>query len=292
MARRDQDDDDAPWLAEAGDRPRTTVSKRSLFWTVAVLLGLAAVAAIGLILLLSKKDNGSTQGYMNAEQAPLITAEPGPYKVPPLDPKGLTVEGQDQTIYAAGEGIDAGSVIDQSAVPETPLPRPGTAPPPGPPGPPRDLMPEAMAGATLPPAPAAVPSAAILPANPATTATAKPTAPAVKPPATATKPPLAAPKPPATGNTTAPKPAATKPEITTAAPKKAGVVQLGAFSSPELANAAWAKLTGKHALGGASKRIITVESGGKTLYRLRASGDATEICRKLKAAGDACTIVE
>ncbi|MEY3268681.1 MAG: hypothetical protein RL480_1441, partial [Pseudomonadota bacterium] len=26
----------------------------------------------------------------------------------PLDPKGLAVEGQDQTIYAAGEGIDEG----------------------------------------------------------------------------------------------------------------------------------------------------------------------------------------
>ena len=157
MAPRDSrdTDDDAPWLAEASPRPQTRVSKRSFFWTLAVLLGLAAVAAIGLIVLMSKKDGGSTQGYMNAEQAPLIAAEPGPYKVAPLDPKGLEVEGQDRTMYAAGEGIEEGSVIDQSAMPEAPLPRPGTevAPPVGvpatkAPGLPRNLVPEP--GAAIP----------------------------------------------------------------------------------------------------------------------------------------------
>ena len=129
MAGRRDENEDAPWLAEATARPRTDVSKRSLFWTLLVLLSLAMAAAVGLVLLLSKKDSGSTQGYMNAEQAPLITAEPGPYKVPPLDPKGLAVEGQDQTIYAAGEGIDEGSFIDPAAGPEALLPRPGSTSP-------------------------------------------------------------------------------------------------------------------------------------------------------------------
>ncbi len=269
MGRRDEDED-APWLAEAVARPRTDVSKRSLFWTVLVLLSIATVAAVGLILLLSKKDSGSTQGYMNAEQAPLITAEPGPYKIPPLDPKGLDVEGQDQTIYAAGEGIDQGSVIDPNAGPEAPLPRPGTEPP----GLPQDLLPEMTPAPAAPPAPVveAVPKIVLPPAKtPATVATKSA--------------PLVA--------KTAP-PAATKPVVTgPSSARKAGTVQLGAFSSLEKANAAWAGIASKPALAGFAKRVLVVESDGKTLYRLRASGgDATETCRSLKAAGAPCTVVE
>lgn len=272
MGRRD-DDEDAPWLAEAVARPGTDVSKRSLFWTVLVLLSLAAVAAVGLILLLSKKDSGSTQGYMNAEQAPLITAEPGPYKIPPLDPKGLAVEGQDQTIYAAGEGIDQGSVIDPNAGPEAPLPRPGTEPP----GLPQDLLPD-MAPAPPAPVAEAVPKIALPPMKSAATV-----APKSAPPVAKTTPPVAKIAPPA----------ATKPAATPNPAKKAGTVQLGAFSSIEKANAAWAGMASKPALAGFAKRVLLVETDGKTLYRLRASGgDAAETCRSLKAAGAPCTVVE
>jgi hypothetical protein len=296
MAPRDSrdTDDDAPWLAEASPRPQTRVSKRSFFWTLAVLLGLAAVAAIGLIVLMSKKDGGSTQGYMNAEQAPLITAEPGPYKVAPLDPKGLEVEGQDRTMYAAGEGIEEGSVIDQSAMPEAPLPRPGTqvappaaAPPTGAPGLPRNLVPEP--GATMPAAPVAAAPKVVVPAPPTVVpkVIVPPATAAPKPVTVTPKPAVIAPKPAAT-----PTPAATPPPPKAEAPaKKAGTVQLGAFSSEEKANAAWAQLAGKHGLSG--KRVITIESGGKTLYRLRAaSPDSAATCARMKAAGDACSPVE
>jgi hypothetical protein len=138
MARREIDDD-APWLAEAAPAPRTEVSRRSLFWTVFIVLVLATIAAVGLVLLISKKDGGSTQGYMNAEQAPVITAEPGPFKVKPADPSGMVIEGLDGTMYTAGEGIDQGSAIDPSLAPEAPLPRPGTVT-----GPPRELVPESI----------------------------------------------------------------------------------------------------------------------------------------------------
>jgi hypothetical protein len=262
MARKD--DDDAPWLAEAGGRPRTEVSRRSLFWTLVTGLGLATVVAVGLVLLFTRKDTGSTQGYMNAEQAPLITAEPGPYKIPPADPKGLQVDGEGQTIYAAGEGIDPGSVIDTSALPEAPLPRPGTAPLPGtqlPPGPPTDLL--------------------------SATAPADPAAPATEPPKAVAKPP--ANPPVSTAKPMVPPPVpTTKPPTTTAKP--GGIVQLGAFSSPEKAEEAWAKLAARHGLTG--KRIIAVTANGKTLYRLRSSGDAAAICARLKAAGDPCAVVE
>lgn len=263
-------DDDAPWLAPAGTQQRTRVSRRSLFWTALVLLTLAAVASIGLVLLLSKKDGGSTQGYMNAEQAPLITAEPGPYKQPPLDPKGMAVEGQDQTIYAAGEGIDPGSTIDMSALPEQLLPRPGSEAAEAP-GPPRNLVPEdvrAPLGGTAPPpaAPAPTFAAPVIKAPPVSAPKPVPAAPPKRPPETAAAPPAG----------------------------KAGTVQLGAFSSEETANAAWAKLVGGHpGLAAYGKRLTRVESNGKTLWRLRAAGaDTAALCAKLKAGGDACTVIE
>lgn len=307
-------DDDAPWLAEAGGSSRTTVSKRSFFWTLLILLSLTAVIAVGLILLLSKKDGGSTKGYMNAEQAPVITAELGPYKIAPIDPKGLAVEGQDQTIYAAGEGIDEGSIIDQSAMPESPMPRPGSeqAIRPGsesaaPPGLPRDLMPRTTAAAPptiAVPAPAVIPTfAPVAPVAKLVTprpAPAKPTAPKLDAAATVPKPAaiavskpaaVAVPKPAAVA---VPKPAAEPPKPAPAlAAKKPGTVQLGAFSSEEKANAAWAKLADRNVLAGFSKRIIAIENNGKTLYRLRGTGgNSSETCQKLKTSGDACAVVE
>lgn len=281
MARRDLDDD-APWLAEATPAPRTEVSRRSLFWTVFIVLVLATIAAVGLVLLISKKDGGSTQGYMNAEQAPVITAEPGPFKVKPADPAGMRIEGLDGTMYTAGEGIDQGSAIDPSLAPEAPLPRPGAGtdvPRPGTEtGPPRDLVPEPMDEVIgLPPPPATTVAPGIQKPAPTVVAPApKPVVPAPKPVAAPPKPLVVLPK----SAEPAAKPAA-----------KSGSVQLGAFSSEEKANAAWAGLAGKHGLSG--KRIIAIESGGKTLYRLRAaSGDTAATCAKLKAAGDACAIVE
>lgn len=279
------EEDDAPWLAEAtpadrrgAARPRTEVSRRSLFWTLVGLLTLAAIAAIGLIIVFTKRESGSTAGYMNAEQAPLITAEPGPYKVPPLDPRGLEVEGQGQTIYAAGEGIDPGSIIDENSVPEAPLPRPGSVPA-GPPGPPRDLVPDDLTGppvAAVPPAPVATTPPATVPVRPT----------AVTPPKPATPPPAKV-VPPAAKPPT-PKPEAAKPEPV----RTGGTVQLGAFSTEAKANAAWAALAGSPGLAGFAKRLVKIESDGQTLWRLRASGgDAAALCAKLKAAGQPCTVV-
>ncbi len=251
-------DEDAPWLAEADPRARTEVSRRSVFWTFVIIATLLAVAAIGGVLLFSKKAGGSTEGYMNAEQAPLIEADRSPYKVKPSDPRGLAVEGQDQLIYDAGS--DVPSTIDPDSLPEQPLPRPGSMAA----GPPRDLLSE-----TQKPVPAIA-------------APVAPAAPVIAAPATAApvpKPPLVVlpPAPPA--------PAPVK------LPAKTGGVQLGAFSSPELADAAWAGLSGKYGLSG--KRVIAVESGGKTLYRLRAgSSDAVATCATIKAGGDACAVTE
>lgn len=295
MPRRDLDDD-APWLAEASPAPRTEVSRRSFFWTLAVLLGLAAVGAIGLILLLSKKDGGSTQGYMNAEQAPLISAESGPYKQLPKDPKGLAIEGQDQTIYAAGEGIDQGSTIDLNAVPEEPLGKPA-APhdllPPDPavqaplPAKPAVVAPAAKPAVVAPVAkPAVVPPAVVVPAK-------IPTKPAASPPTPVTSPSSPPARPALTLEIPAAKPATTPKKPEDAPYPTRGAAQLGAFSNEAKADAAWAALAAKGVLGGYQKRVIRLENGDKTLWRLRASGgDAAALCSKLRASGDACSVVE
>jgi cell division septation protein DedD len=273
MARRDLDDD-APWLAEAAPAPRTEVSRRSLFWTLFIVLALATIAVVGLILLMSKKDGGSTQGYMNAEQAPVITAEPGPYKIKPADPAGMHIDGLDGTMYTAGEGIDQGSAIDPSLAPEVPLPRPGTET-----GPPRDLLPKAEVTPT-PATPAAPVPVPVAPA-PVAVAVPRPAPPAAVVAKALPAKPLVTLPPAATMAALAPAKAAAKP----------GSVQLGAFSSEDKANAAWAVLAAKHGLAG--KRIVSVESGDRTLFRLRAaSADPAATCAKLKAAGDACAIVE
>lgn len=64
-------------------------------------------------------------------------------------------------------------------------------------------------------------------------------------------------------------------------------VQLGAFSSPDRANAEWAKLKVKSAgtLDGLEPRVVVGESAGKTIYRLQASvrdeAQARAICSGL-----------
>ena len=358
MARRDTDDD-APWLAEAEPRGResTTVSRRSMFWTIVVLLSLAAIAVIGTVVLLAKKEGGSTAGYMEADQAPLIAAEAGPYKVRPGDPQGLAVDGEGQTIYATGEGGDPASAIDPDGTPEEPLLRPGSVPvtasgmstgaPPD--GAPTDLLPKAQSPAAVPPAGPAPPTAAAASAaaaSAAATSTAAmstaapppgatarpPVSPAAAPAAKPAKPreplkidiprddPKAKSGPPAAERAKAearpadPRPADAagraaangKPKPVTdaaagtarpdprhpdAKPKIGARAQLGAFKTPEAADAAWAAAGG--ATSGFAKTVEPVQTAGGTLYRLRASGgDGAALCAKLAARGAACKVIE
>ncbi len=96
-------------------------------------------------------------------------------------------------------------------------------------------------------------------------------------------------------------PAAPAPKATTPAPKQQAAatpapvvggpaIQLGAFSSQAAANSAWKALSGRFAyLAPLSQSVTAVQSGGKTLYRLRASGPgASGVCGKLRVAGESC----
>ena len=73
----------------------------------------------------------------------------------------------------------------------------------------------------------------------------------------------------------------------------AATIQLGAFSSQAAATRAWTALSGRFRyLAPLSHSVVPVQSGERTLYRLRASGaDAAGICRRLRIAGVDCSII-
>jgi len=116
----------------------------------------------------------------------------------------------------------------------------------------------------------AVPETPVRPAPPAPRPTPAP-APARPAPA----PPRPAPAP-------APAPAATGPTI-----------QLGAFSSQAGANTAWTAMAARFRyLAPLRHNVVAARVGGRTLYRLRASGPgAGDVCRRLRAAGEDCAVV-
>ena len=83
-------------------------------------------------------------------------------------------------------------------------------------------------------------------------------------------------------------------DMATASAAAAGpTIQLGAFSSQASANNAWRALSGRFRyLPPLGHSVVAVQSGGRTLYRLRASGaDAGSICRRLQVAGEDCAVV-
>ena len=70
-------------------------------------------------------------------------------------------------------------------------------------------------------------------------------------------------------------------------------IQLGAFSSQAGANAAWRALSARFRyLAPLGHNVVPAQIGGRTLYRLRATGaGAGDVCRRLRAAGEACSVV-
>ena len=93
----------------------------------------------------------------------------------------------------------------------------------------------------------------------------------------------------------APRPAPARPAPAPAAPAAASgpTIQLGAFSSQAGANAAWSALSGRFRyLAPLSRSVVSARVGGRTLYRLRASGaGAAGVCSRLRAAGEDCSVV-
>ena len=71
------------------------------------------------------------------------------------------------------------------------------------------------------------------------------------------------------------------------------IIQLGSFPAEAGANAAWARLSKRfNYLAPLGKSVEKADVNGKTVYRLRvntgSNSQASELCGKLKAAGEAC----
>jgi len=187
----------------------------------------------------------------------LIEAPDSYYKErPPADP--VAAEG-DEIVYSASKGNEVESVIDTSRAAEAPV----------------NIDRAQITSAISKPA--------IAPAKPAR----------------AGKPAVAAAPAAPTAETAAtsaaksePKPAAADSEPSVPA-SGGSTIQLGAFSSPAKANAAWKSLSGRFSfLSGLTSSVVPVQSGDKTLYRLRATGgNAKDLCGRLRTAGESCSVV-
>jgi cell division protein FtsN len=77
----------------------------------------------------------------------------------------------------------------------------------------------------------------------------------------------------------------------------ASVVQIGAFSSEQLADKEWSKAAAvaPGAMAGKGKRVVPVTRDGDTLYRTSITGfasreQAAALCNQLKAAGGSCFV--
>lgn len=268
---RAEDTAPQPWLDEADEdtAPTHTLVGRGTFWTT-LLLGALLLIGVALGLwLIAGREKGAIDIPPPGAELPLVRS-PGPWKEAATGPgtEGQVVEGQGQTRFGTGDGIDPGGRIALEALPETPVERPRPAP--ETPAEPESAPTPAEGGPTnlLPAAPQGTPKPAPKPATPAPA------------PATTSKP-----APP-------PKPAAE----TTPAAGKGSILQLGAFSSETRARTAWKNLSGRFSyLAGLEPIIQPTQRDGKTLYRLRtAAADAAaarDLCARLKVAGEGCTIV-
>jgi cell division septation protein DedD len=187
-----------------------------------------------------------------ADENTIITAEKGDYKQRPENPGGMNITGEGNTMFAASEGQQPRGNVNVNGVAEQPA-----APAQGQNAGQQGTQGQ-QAGQPARPGPG---QQAQAPARPA------PTPPPARPAPQQPQRPAPAPSGPA--------------------------IQLGAFSSPAAANNAWRNLAGRFRyLAPLSHHLVAVQAGGRTLHRLRASGpDSANICRRLQAAGEACTIV-
>jgi hypothetical protein len=97
--------------------------------------------------------------------------------------------------------------------------------------------------------------------------------------------------------TNAPAAPAAKPAApAAAAPAASGgaTVQLGAFPSSAEAERSWKAMSGRFGyLAPLNHSVVSAQVGGKTWYRLRASGpDASSVCGRLRVAGENCFRVD
>jgi hypothetical protein len=283
---------DAPLSFDA----RQPVRGARPFPVTLIISGLVLVGLIVVIFLFYRS------GVRDAGQAPQAVGtpvgqikSPAPADAQPQDPAaGLQIYQSEQ-----GQPAQAAPASPKFvAPPEQPGPRP------------------AQATQAAPPPPAAAPSApvspptALRPALPSAPPSASEVAPEATGPVQTPKPAaekpakVAAAKPTSIDKLLEPKPdAKAKAEAAAAKPAPAKAVhgaasvQIGAVSSPALADKTWSQAVAAAPglAAGKGKGVEKIEKDGHTLYRTAVTGfaskaDAAAFCAKLKAAGKACFV--
>lgn len=217
------------------------------------------ISALVLVVLIAGAWFIYRDGFRGAGDAPKAVGTPVAESKTAPKAEDQPTDPTDKLVIYSGEEGEAPPAY--APAPEQPLPRP-----------------EAPVVAKAPVTPVEA-GPALKPALPASAPKATPTPPPAK---VATAPAVPAPKTP-------PPPA-----------KAAGgsfLVQIGAFSSASLADKGWndAAALAPGAAAGKGKKVETVESGGRTLYRTSVTGfgdraSAQAFCDRLKAAGKSCFV--
>lgn len=147
--RSSYDDSELPWLEAVDDEdgPRGFSSRKMLAALLVVFTAIAMIAAT--FFYLGRKDP------VGIGAPELIRADPGPYKVKPVDPGGLDVAGESETAFQTSAGEDSDAQLDLNALPEEAVARP---PKPEPQTPPKRLPSnEIKVPVVAPPAPTPTP---------------------------------------------------------------------------------------------------------------------------------------
>jgi hypothetical protein len=197
--------------------------------------------------------NGGARG-----QGELIAAQEGNYKIAPKNDAAKTFEGEGDASFAASEGAEPGGKVDPSRMPEEPA-----------------VTPEEREAAAKAAKKAAADKAAAAKAEAARAVS---------------------------GDKGKPQPAATSVKTADAGAKDASpasggaMIQLGAFSSEAAAAKAWTSLSKRFAyLADLGKSVSPATVGNGKVYRLRVSAgsaaNASNLCGKLRVAGENCVIV-
>ena len=242
------------------------------FTLVIAILVLVALAAAIFVFYRS--------GVRQAGQAPHTVGEPvGEMKVPP------PAEAQPQDPAA-------GLQIYKEDQPDAAHPQ-FTSPPEQPQ--PRDIPPAVV---IAPPVAApTTPVGSAVPLRPALAAQSAPAPKVVTPPPAPPAKVAAAPAPPAPKPAPAPVAKAAAAPAPKAAASGGAVVQIGAVSSPALADKAWnaAVAVAPGLAAGKGKSVEKIDKNGGVLYRTAVTGFASReaasaFCDKLKAAGKSCFV--
>lgn len=182
----------------------------------------------------------------------LIAAQEGDYKVAPKNDGAKAFEGEGDASFSASEGAEPAGKVDPTRMPEEPAVTPAE----------REAAVKKVAADK-----AAATKAAATKAAPADKA--KPAAAPVK---------------------------AAEAPVKAAPASGAAMIQLGAFSSDAAAAKAWTNLSKRFAyLAELNKSVSPAKVGDGTVYRLRVAAgtaaNATNLCGKLRVAGENCVVV-